>query len=118
MLAMLGIGAAACGGGKRRLNVIHTANQTLMTVGYSADRSQSIFKADSEAQEYCHREEKEVMMVKEDTIYQGKYSEDVTQTARAVGRVADALGSAKTGTASRSLSSPTDYKTTLEFQCK
>src|SRR5215510_7276411 len=39
-VAILGIGMAACG--KRRLNVMNTPQQTLMSIGYSADRSDSI----------------------------------------------------------------------------
>jgi hypothetical protein len=89
-----------------------------MTVGYSTDRSQSIFRADSEAQEYCRRKEREVLLLNQDTVYQGRYPENVTAAARTAGKVADAFGSTKTGTASRSLSSPTDYKTTNEFQCE
>ncbi|HEX4997751.1 MAG TPA: hypothetical protein VFY29_05975 [Terriglobia bacterium] len=110
-------GLSVTGCGPRRLNVMRTPQRTLLTVGYSADRSQSVFRANNEAQEYCRREEKDVVFLKEDTVYQGRYPEDVTQTARTAARVADALGSPKAGNATRSLSSPTDYKTSLEFQC-
>jgi len=107
---------AACG--HRRLNVMYTPQQTLMTIGYSADRSQSIFRANNEAQLYCQRRDQTVAFVKEETIYQGRYREDVTAGARTAGRVAGALGSPKAASASRALSSPTDYKTTFEFLCK
>jgi len=115
-LTILGLAIAACG--PRRLNVMNTPDQTLMAVGYSADRSQSIFKANDDAQTYCERRHQTVMLVKQDTIYQGRYSEDVTAGARTVGRVAGALGSSKAAAASGALSSPTDYKTTFEFLCK
>src|SRR5262245_11795261 len=49
-LFILGIGMAACG--PRRLNVMSTPDQTLMAIGYSADRSDSIFKANNDAQMY------------------------------------------------------------------
>ena len=114
LLALLGI--SACG--QRRLNVVHTVQETLVTVGYSADRSQSIFRADNEAQMYCQRRKKDVLFIKQDTVYQGRYDEDVTATARTAGRVAGALGSSKAAAATRALSSPTDYKTTFEFNCK
>jgi hypothetical protein len=97
---------------------MYTSQQTLMTIGYSADRSQSIFRANNEAQLYCDRRRQTVLFVNEETIYQGRYREDVTAGARTAGRVAGALGSPKAAAASRALSSPTDYKTTFEFLCK
>jgi hypothetical protein len=97
---------------------MQTPDETLIAVGYSAERSRSILRANDDAQEYCERLEKAVLFIKQDTIYQGQYNEDVTAAARTAGRVADALGSPRTGQASRALSSPTDYKTTLEFVCK
>src|SRR5262245_17846058 len=115
-LAILGVGIAACG--KRRLNVMSTPDQTLMAVGYSADRSDSIFRANNDAQVYCERRHQTVSFVKQDKIYQGRYSEHVTAGARTAGRVAGALGNSRAAAASRSLSSPTDYKTTFEFLCK
>jgi len=114
LLALLGI--SACG--QRRLNVVHTVQETLVTVGYSADRSQSIFRANNEAQTYCERRKKDVLFINQDTVYQGRYNEDVTATARTAGRVAGALGSSKAAAATGALSSPTDYKTTFEFNCK
>ncbi len=115
-LAILGVGMAACG--PRRLNVMNTPQQTLMAIGYSADRSDSIFKANNDAQMYCERRHQTVSFVNQDTIYQGRYSENVTAGARTAGRVAGALGSSTAAAASRALSSPTDYKTTFEFLCK
>jgi hypothetical protein len=118
-VVLLGILAATMAGcGPRRLNVMQTTHETLITIGYSADRSQSIFRANNEAQLYCQRRNQTVMFLKEDTIYQGRYNEDLTAGARTAGRVAGALGSPKAAAASRALSSPTDYKTTLEFLCK
>src|ERR1700752_3058608 len=114
VLVLLGLGMSACG--PRRL--MHTAQETLVTVGYSADRSQSVFRADNEAQSYCERHKKDVLFIKQDTVYQGRYDEDVTAAARTAGRVAGALGNSDVARASRALSSPTDYKTTFEFNCK
>jgi len=116
LFAVLGLGMAACGG--RRLNVMSTPNETLMAIGYSSDRSDSIFRANNDAQMYCERRRQIVSFVKQDTIYQGRYSENVTAGARTAGRVAGALGGAKVASASGALSSPTDYKTTFEFLCK
>jgi hypothetical protein len=116
LLGIVGLGMVACG--PRRLNVMQTPDQTLVTIGYSADRSRSIFRADNEAQLYCERRNKDVVFLKQDTVYQGHYDEDVTAAGRVAGRVAGALGSSKTAEASRALSSPTDYKTTFEFLCK
>jgi len=115
-VAILGIGMAACG--PRRLNVMTTPEQTLMAIGYSADRSDSIFKANNDAQTYCERRHQTVSFVKQDTIYQGRYPENVTAGARTAGRVAGALGGSQAAAASRALSSPTDYQTTFEFLCK
>ena len=116
LLGILGLAMAACG--PRRLNVMQTPEQTLVTVGYSADRSRSILRAENEAQEYCQRREATVVLLKQDTLYQGHYDEEVTSAGRVAGRVADALGKSDAARASRSLSSPTDYKTTLEFLCR
>jgi hypothetical protein len=116
LVAVVGLGMAACG--PRRLNVVHTIQQTLVTTGYSADRSQSIFRADRDAQLYCERRDQAVVFLNQDTIYQGHYNEEVTAAGRTAGKVAGALGSPKVAAASRALSSPTDYKTTFEFLCK
>lgn len=114
--AVLALGISACG--PRRLNVMTTPDETLLTIGYSADRSQSIFRANNEAQEYCQRQERTVAFVTQDTVYQGQYDEDLTSAGRVAGRVAGALGNSDVANASRSLSSPTDYKTTFEFLCR
>jgi hypothetical protein len=97
---------------------MYTPQQTLVTIGYSADRSQSIFRADNEAQRYCEHRRLTVTALNEETIYQGRYNEDLTAGVRTAGRVAGALGSGRASAASRALSSPTDYKTTFEFLCK
>jgi hypothetical protein len=112
---LLGL-VAACG--PRRLNVMHTTEQSLVAIGYAADRSASILRANNDAQEYCERQKRDVVFLKEDTVYQGHYNEDVTVAARTAGRVAGALGSSKGAQAGRSLSSSTDYKTTFEFVCQ
>ena len=116
LLAIIGVGVTACG--QRRLNVMSTPQETLMAIGYSADRSDSIFKANNDAQTYCERRRQTVSFVKQETIYQGRYAESVTAGARTAGRVAGALGSPKAASASGALSSPTDYKSTFEFTCK
>lgn len=113
---ILGLCLSACG--PRRLNIVQTPEQTLLSIGYSADRSQSIFRANNEAQLYCQRQETTVTMLKQDTVYQGQYDEDLTAAGRVAGRVAGALGSNEAANASRALSSPTDYKTTFEFLCR
>jgi len=116
LLVFMGLSAAACG--HRRLNVMRTPEQSLVAIGYSSERSGSIFRANNDAQEYCERQKRDVVLLKQDTVYQGRYDEDVTAAARTAGRVADALGSSKGASAGRVLSSPTDYKTTFEFTCK
>jgi hypothetical protein len=95
-----------------------TPEQNLIAVGYSAERSGSVLKANNDAQEYCDRRKKAVVFIKQDTAYQGQYNEDVTAVARTAGRVAGALGSSKGAQAGGALSSSTDYKTTFEFVCK
>src|SRR5437867_8708610 len=79
-LAILGVGMAACG--PRPLNVMATPDQKLMAIGYSADRSDSIFRANNDAQMYCERRRQTVSFVKQDTIYQGRYAENLTAGAR------------------------------------
>ena len=107
---------AACG--SRRLNVMQTPDENLIAVGYSAERSGSILRANNDAHEYCERKKKDVVFLKQDTAYQGQYDENVTAAARTAGRVAGALGSVKGAQASGALSSSTDYKTTIEFSCR
>jgi hypothetical protein len=97
---------------------MRTPEQSLVAVGYSAERSGSIFRANNDAQLYCERQKRDVVFLKQDTVYQGHYDEDVTSAARTAGRVAGALGSSKGARAGGALSSPTDYKTTFEFTCK
>jgi len=115
LLGFLGL-ATACG--SRRLNVMRTPEQNLIAIGYSADRSGSILRANDDAHLYCERQKKDVVFIKQDTEYQGRYDEDVATAARTAGRVAGALGSVKGARASGALSSPTDYKTTFEFDCR
>lgn len=105
----------ACG--QRRLNVMQTPQKSLIAVGYSAERSDSILRANNDAQSYCGRQKQTVVFLHQDTVYQGQYDEDVTAAARTAGRVAGALGSLKGAQAGRALSSSTDYKTTFEFSC-
>jgi len=105
----------ACG--PRRLNVMQTPQKSLIAVGYSAERSDSILRANNDAQSYCSRQKQTVVFLHQDTVYQGQYDEDVTAAARTAGRVAGALGSLKGAQAGRALSSSTDYKTTFEFSC-
>ena len=118
VVLMLGFLGLVAGCGPRRLNVMQTPDQNWIAVGYSAERSGSILRANDDAQSFCERQKKSVLFIKQDTVYQGHYSEDVTQAARTAGRVAGALGSSQGARAGRALSSPTDYKTTLEFLCK
>jgi len=115
LLVLVGL-LAACG--SRRLNVMQTPDENLIAVGYSAERSGSISRANNDAHEYCERKKREVVFLKQDTVYQGQYDENVTAAARTAGRVAGALGSVKGAQASGALSSSTDYKTTIEFSCR
>lgn len=117
-IAVFTSGLLLAGCGERRLNVVSTPERTLMATGYSADRSQSIFRASDEAQEYCERRESTVTLLIQETLYQGQYPEDITSAGQVAGRVAGALGSPEAAGASRALSSPTDYRTTFEFLCQ
>ena len=117
-IVLLGFLGLLAGCGPRRLNVMQTPDQNWIAVGYSAERSGSILRANDDAQSFCERRKQAVVFIKQDTVYQGHYSEDVTQAARTAGRVAGALGSSQGARAGRALSSPTDYKTTFEFDCR
>jgi hypothetical protein len=117
-ILLLGLLCLLTACGQRRLNVMRTPDQNLISIGYSADRSGSLLRANDDAQLYCERQKKDVVFIKQDTVYQGRYDEDVTATARTAGRIAGALGSAKGARAGGSLSSSTDYKTTFEFVCR
>jgi hypothetical protein len=91
-ILLVAVAVTTAGCGPRRLNVVQTTQQTLIAVGYSADRSQSIFRADDEAQEYCERRRQGVVFIKQDTVYQGRYNQDVTEAGRVAGRVAGGTG--------------------------
>jgi len=115
LLAALTEMVGGCGG--RRLNVMQTPQKSLIAVGYSAERSESILRANNDAQLYCERRKQTVEFIHQDTVYQGQYDEDVNAIARTAGRVAGALGSPRGAQAGHALSSSTDYKTTFEFTC-
>ncbi len=118
LIFVLGFLGLVAGCGPRRLNVMQTPDQNWIAVGYSAERSGSILRANDDAQLFCERRKQAVVFIKQDTVYQGHYNEDVTQAARTAGRVAGALGSSEGARAGRALSSTTDYKTTFEFLCR
>src|SRR5262245_30054889 len=94
VVLMLGFLGFTAGCGPRRLNVMQTPDQNWIAIGYSAERSASILRANNDAQSFCERRRQAVVFINEDTVYQGQYSEDLTQAARTAGRVAGALGSA------------------------
>ena len=91
-----------------------------MTVGYDADRLRSVLDAQREAQRYCwdYENRKKMFVLTESTIYQGKFDQQVTETAKIAGRVGRIMGKPEVAKAGKVLSSWTDYKTTLEFQCQ
>ncbi len=60
---------------------------------------------------------KRVQLISEVTVYQGPFSETVTEAAKAASDVAWIYGSFEGGRVGRAFASDTDYKTTIEFRC-
>ena len=116
LIIVLGMTGAGCA--PRRLNVMYTPQQTLMTTGYASERDGSILAAQHEAQRFCERQGRYVVAIKQDTVYQGSYDEQLSTVMKTAGRVAGIAGSPEGARAGRVLSAPTDYKTSFEFRCQ
>ncbi len=106
--------------GPRQPHATYLPNGNLSTVSYNADRQNSIIEAEREARRYCwyYENQKKAAILNESTIYQGKFDEQLNDTIKIAGRVGGILGDSTVDKAGRVLSSSTDYKTTIEFQCK
>jgi len=97
-----------------------TPQGTLLTVGYDGDRTGSILEAEREAGRYCWNFEggKQVLVIRETTIYQGRIDEQIAEAANIAGKVGEMIGSPEAVRGGRALSSADDYKTTVEFECR
>ncbi len=100
--------------------VTYSPDHHLLTVGYDADRLDSIFRAQHEAQRYCWEFEnhQKMLTLNQSTIYQGRFDEQLTEAAKVAGRAGSVLGQPDVDKARQIMSSGTDYKTTVEFQCQ
>ncbi len=89
-------------------------------MGFSADRPASLFRARNEAQRYCwdFEMQKKPLILSESTAYTGRYDEQINEAGRVAGQVGGILGRSEVAQAGRVLSSPTDYETRIEFQCR
>ena len=113
-VVMLGIAGCA----SAPPHVVATPRNTLLAVRYHANRSTAILRAHRDARRFCGEQGRVPMVLKEDTVYQGRYDETVNESAKIAGRVADIYGSSEGASLGRVLSSPTDYKSTVEFTCQ
>lgn len=121
--ALLVLGLAGCASTPRlprRPNVGYAPNGNLVVMGYDADRSRSFFEARNEAQRYCwvFEANKKPMILSESTVYKGRYDEQLNEAGRVAGQVGSVLGQSQVAQAGRVLTSPTDYETRVEFQCR
>ena len=99
--------------------VMGTPRQTLIVSDYDSDKSTSILKTEKTAEKYCRKIGRGVpVLVHQDTIYQGQYQESVNEAAKTAGEAAAVYGSVEGYTMGHLLSSPTDYRTTIEFTCQ
>ena len=116
LMAMLG----GCATVPRRPNVGYAPNGNLVVLGLDADRSRAFFEARNEAQRYCwvFEAQKKPMILSQTTVYQGRYDEQLTEAGRVAGRVGGVFDQPQIAQAGRILSSPTDYETRIEFQCR
>ena len=120
LLALLVVGLVGCARVLRRPNVGYAPNGNLVVMGFDADRSRSFVEARNEAQWYCwyFEEQKKPMILSQATIYQGRYDEQLTEAGRVAAQVGGILDQPQVAQAGRILSSPTDYETRIEFQCR
>ncbi|PIQ84307.1 MAG: hypothetical protein COV75_03015 [Candidatus Omnitrophica bacterium CG11_big_fil_rev_8_21_14_0_20_63_9] len=96
-----------------------TSSNTLVATGYDEDKSTSILKAEKSVHQHCRKQGGKIPVIaKQQTVYQGAYDPTVSESAKAAGRVASIYGSFEGYAVSQTLSSPTDYKTTIEFACR
>ena len=105
----------------RRPDVVALPNGHLATVGYSEERTRSSIKAQREAMRYCWEFEgqKKPLIFSESTVYQGQFDRQISETAKVAGKVGEVVwGDPTIADAGAVLSSPSDYKTTVEFQCQ
>lgn len=120
LIALAISGCATSPAGPRQPYATYLPNGNLSTAGYDADRQHSLIEAEREARRYCwyYDNQKKAVILNESTVYQGKFDEQLNDTAKIAGKVGEIFGEPTVNKAGRVLSSSTDYKTTIEFQCK
>lgn len=91
-----------------------------IVVGDDAGTSSSILKAQRASESFCRKRGNQMVMVlREETLYQGRVDETINEAAKAASRVAMIYGGVEGAQAGRALGlgSETDYKTTIECSC-
>lgn len=92
---------------------------SVQLTSYAATRSEAIMQTTRQAEDYCRAHSRPaVRLLREETVYQGQLDEDISATAQTAAKVAAVFGSQQAGQAGTALSSPTDYKTTINFVCQ
>jgi hypothetical protein len=100
-------------------SIMYSPHGNLLAVGYDADRSESTLKTQRAAQQHCQQQgNQRIQLLSTVTVYQGRFDQTTTEAAKAAGDVAWVYGEWEAAQAGRALSSPTDYKTTIEFTCR
>ncbi len=113
-LLMLGAGCAM-----NEATVMMSPHRNWLAVGYDQDRSYAIQKTQKTAQRHCREQgHKQLQLMSEVTVYQGRVPEEVNAASQAAGDVARIYGDVEGSRAGRVFASDTDYKTTIEFRCE
>ncbi len=116
LFATLAVGCATGSGSGS-----YARQKPVQLMGYAADRSESILNITRQAEDYCRKYGSSIRVLREETQYQGQLGEQATLAARTVSKLASVFGGSQASQASQAgaaLSSPTDYKTTIEFVCQ
>ena len=87
-------------------------------MGYDESRSRSVLKTQRAAEQHCQQQTKRMQLLSTVTVYQGQVPEEVNAAAKAARDAAWIYGDFKGSEVGRTLSSDTDYKTTIEFRCQ
>ena len=116
LAGLLMLGVAGCA--TPEASIMLSPHNNWLAVGYDESRSDSILKTQRTAERHCQTQSKQMQLLSTVTVYQGQVPEEVNAAAKAARDAAWVYGDFKGSELGRTLSSDTDYKTTIEFRCE
>lgn len=101
-------------------SVMYSPQGNFLVVAHDTDRSTSIWKGYRSAEQHCTAQQKRMQLLSEVTVYQGPFTEELHEAAKAAEEATRVYGSLEGQYRLGSLvsSSSSDYKTTIEFRCQ